>query len=155
MCVTNDEKMMRLALEQARLALEADEMPVGALVCDGDRVVACGHNERERTKDPSAHAEIVAIRRAAALLGDWRLNGLTLYVTLEPCPMCAGAIVQSRLARVVFGAYDSQAGCAGSRYRLTEERGFNHFAPATGGVLRGECEALMKLFFCRDRRDIK
>lgn len=148
------EKMMRLALDQARLALDAGEMPVGAIVADGERVISSGHNERERTKDPCAHAEIVAIRRAAVLASDWRLNGLTLYVTLEPCPMCAGAIVQSRIARVVFGAYDPQSGCAGSRYRLTEDRCFNHFAPATGGVLADECEALLKLFFCRDRRGI-
>jgi len=147
------EDMMRLALEQARLALDEGEMPVGAVVADGVRVVALGHNRRERAKDPTAHAEIVALRCAARAVGDWRLSGLTLYVTLEPCPMCAGAIVLSRVERVVFGAYDRAAGCAGSVYRLTEDRHFNHFAPAEGGVLEAECAALIDRFFRGNRRE--
>lgn len=146
---------MRQALIEARLALDEGELPVGAVIADGDRIIARAHNGRERLSDPTAHAEILAMRRAAQVLGDWRLTGLTLYVTLEPCPMCAGAIVQSRIARVVFGAHDRAQGCAGSRYRLTEDSAFNHFAPATGGVLGEACAGLLHCFFRRDRRAIK
>ncbi|MDL2206013.1 tRNA adenosine(34) deaminase TadA [Eubacteriales bacterium OttesenSCG-928-N13] len=149
---TIDEQMMRAALDEARLAQSEGELPIGAIITRDHEIIARGHNLREQTKDPSAHAEIVAIRRAAQIVGDWRLNDLTMYVTLEPCPMCAGAIVMARLHRVVFGAYDEQAGCAGSRYRITEDPSFNHFAPATGGVLQDECAQLLAAFFRLDRR---
>lgn len=141
------EIMMREALSEAGLALALGELPVGAVIADGDGIVARAHNQRERLGDPTAHAEILAIRRAAEAVGGWRLGGLTLYVTLEPCPMCAGAIVYSRLSAVVFGARDPKAGCCGSLYRITEDPSFNHFAPATGGVLEQDCQALLAAFF--------
>ena len=144
---------MNQALDEARLALSEDEMPVGCVIVNADGgIIARAHNLREQQKDPTAHAEIIAIRRAAEAIGDWRLAGCALYVTLEPCPMCAGAIVMSRIARVVYGAKDEQAGCTGSLYRITEDPAFNHFAPADGGILANECAALIEQFFLANRR---
>lgn len=142
-----DIQMMRFALEEARIAFAEGEIPVGAVVADGGRVLARAHNRRETDADPCAHAEILALRRAAAHLGRWRLQGLTLYVTLEPCPMCAGAAEMSGLARVVYGARDAQYGCCGSVYRLTEDPAFPTYCPADGGVLADECAALVRQFF--------
>lgn len=142
-----DIQMMRFALEEARIAFAEGEIPVGAVVADGGRVLARAHNRRETDADPCAHAEILALRRAAARLGRWRLQGLTLYVTLEPCPMCAGAAEMSGLARVVYGARDAQYGCCGSVYRLTEDPAFPTYCPADGGVLADECAALVRQFF--------
>ena len=136
--------MMRLAIGQAKRAKENGEVAVGAVIARGGEVVAVGNNQVETFKDPTLHAEIVAIRAAAAAVSNFRLNGLTLYVTLEPCPMCAGAILLSRLDKLVFGAYDSRAGCAGSIYRVTEDPVFTHFTPAYGGVLQKECEQLLR-----------
>ena len=138
-----DEEMMRLALEEARKALGEGEIPVGAVVVKDGVVLARARNTRETLSDPAGHAEINALRAAARKLGTWRLSGCTIYVTLEPCCMCAGAIVQSRLDRVVFGAYDRQAGGCGSLYRITEDPAFNHFTPADGGLMEQECSALM------------
>ncbi len=142
-----DIQMMRFALEEARIAFAEGEIPVGAVVADGERVLARAHNRREGDADPCAHAEILALRKAAARLGRWRLQGLTLYVTLEPCPMCAGAAEMSGLARVVYGAKDAQYGCCGSVYRLTEDPSFPTYCPADGGVLADECAALVTRFF--------
>lgn len=142
-----DIQMMRFALEEARIAFAEGEIPVGAVVADGERVLARAHNRRETDADPCAHAEILALRKAAARLGRWRLQGLTLYVTLEPCPMCAGAAEMSGLARVVYGAKDAQYGCCGSVYRLTEDPAFPTYCPADGGVLADECAALVRQFF--------
>lgn len=142
-----DIQMMRFALEEARIAFAEGEIPVGAVVADGERVLARAHNRRETDADPCAHAEILALRKAAARLGRWRLQGLTLYVTLEPCPMCAGAAEMSGLARVVYGARDTQYGCCGSVYRLTEDPAFPTYCPADGGVLADECAALVRQFF--------
>ena len=142
-----DIQMMRFALEEARIAFAEGEIPVGAVVADGERVLARAHNRRETDADPCAHAEILALRKAAAHLGRWRLQGLTLYVTLEPCPMCAGAAEMSGLARVVYGARDAQYGCCGSVYRLTEDPAFPTYCPADGGVLADECAALVRQFF--------
>lgn len=142
-----DIQMMRFALEEARIAFAEGEIPVGAVVADGERVLARAHNRRETDADPCAHAEILALRKAAARLGRWRLQGLTLYVTLEPCPMCAGAAEMSGLARVVYGARDAQYGCCGSVYRLTEDSAFPTYCPADGGVLADECAALVRQFF--------
>ena len=149
------ESFMRAALAEAELALIEGEMPVGCVIAnaEGD-IIARAHNERERLNDPTAHAEILAMRRAANTIGDWRLGGCTLYVTLEPCPMCAGAIIMARIARVVYGAPDARGGCAGSIYRLTEDASFNHFAPADGGLLESECKALIDQFFDAGRRSI-
>ena len=142
-----DIQMMRFALEEARIAFAEGEIPVGAVVADGERVLARAHNRRETDADPCAHAEILALRKAAAHLGRWRLQGLTLYVTLEPCPMCAGAAEMSGLTRVVYGARDAQYGCCGSVYRLTEDPAFPTYCPADGGVLADECAALVRQFF--------
>lgn len=142
-----DIQMMRFALEEARIAFAEGEIPVGAVVADGERVLARAHNRRETDADPCAHAEVLALRKAAAHLGRWRLQGLTLYVTLEPCPMCAGAAEMSGLARVVYGAKDAQYGCCGSVYRLTEDPAFPTYCPADGGVLADECAALVRQFF--------
>lgn len=146
-----DIQMMRFALEEARIAFAEGEIPVGAVVADGERVLARAHNRRETDADPCAHAEILALRKAAARLGRWRLQGLTLYVTLEPCPMCAGAAEMSGLARVVYGARDAQYGCCGSVYRLTEDPAFPTYCPADGGVLADECAALVRQFFQNKR----
>jgi tRNA(adenine34) deaminase len=143
---------MRLALDEARLAVQGGDVPVGAVVLspDGTTVLAAGHNEREATGDPTAHAEVLALRRAAARLGEWRLSGCTLVVTLEPCTMCAGALVQSRVERVVYGARDEKAGATGSVWDVVRDRRLNHRPEVIEGVLAEECAALLTDFF-RDR----
>lgn len=142
---------MRLALAEAAQAAVAGDVPVGAVVLAPDGTpVAAGHNEREATGDPTAHAEILAVRRAAASLGEWRLTGCTLVVTLEPCTMCAGAIVQSRVDRVVFGALDEKAGAAGSLWDVVRDRRLNHRPEVIVGVLADACADQLTAFF-RDR----
>ena len=143
----NDMDFMRAAMEQAELAAAMGEMPVGCVIVKDGEIIGRGHNERETGGDPTAHAEIVAMRRAAKQTGSWRLSDCTLYVTLEPCPMCAGAVVQARVGRLVFGAYDETAGCAGSIYRIPEDPAFNHFCKSEGGVLAEECARLLDTFF--------
>lgn len=140
---------MRLALDEARTAVRGGDVPVGAVVLstDGTTVLATGHNEREATGDPTAHAEILALRRAAAKLGEWRLGGCTLVVTLEPCTMCAGALVQSRVDRVVYGARDDKAGAAGSLWDLVRDRRLNHRPEVVEGVLAEDCARLLTDFF--------
>lgn len=138
---------MRLALEEAKKALALGEVPVGAaVVCDGE-VIALAHNEREALGDPTAHAEVLAIRRAAQRLGRRRLTGCTLYVTLEPCPMCAGAIVMAELDSVYYGAADKTAGCAGSVYAIPEDPAFGRRIACMGGLLEGECREILDGFF--------
>lgn len=150
---TQDLAFMRLALEQASLAPSAGEVPIGALlVCNGE-ILAKAHNLREAQQDPTAHAEMIAIREAAARLGSWRLTGCTLYVTLEPCPMCAGAIVQSRIARLVFGAWDPKAGACGSLMDIPAEPRLNHRVRVEGGLLEEESQQLLQEFF-RNRRSL-
>ncbi|MGQ4349988.1 tRNA adenosine(34) deaminase TadA [Streptomyces sp. SAS_275] len=143
---------MRLALDEARLAVRDGDVPVGAVVLapDGATVLAAGHNEREATGDPTAHAEVLALRGAAARLGEWRLTGCTLVVTLEPCTMCAGALVQSRVERVVYGARDEKAGATGSVWDVVRDRRLNHRPEVVEGVLAEESAALLTDFF-RDR----
>ncbi len=140
-----DEKMMRRALELAQTALAEGEIPVGAVVVKDGVIVGEGRNTRENLLDPAGHAEINALRTAAQTLKSWRLSGCSIYVTLEPCCMCAAAIVQSRISRVIFGAYDKQAGGCGSLYRLTEDPAFNHFAPADGGLMAEEAQSLINI----------
>ena len=147
-----DETYMRAALREARRALEDDEVPVGAIVVLGDRVVGRAHNQRERLKDPTAHAEMIALTQAAAAAEDWRLDKATLYVTLEPCLMCAGALVQARIGRVVFGAPDPKAGACGSLYKVGIDPRLNHRFEITGGVLEADCDALLLDFFQSKRR---
>ena len=144
---------MRLALQEAELALAHHDVPVGAVIADASgAIVATGHNERERRQDPTAHAELIALRAAAAALGRWRLLDTTLYVTLEPCAMCAGAIVLARVPRVVYGTADPKAGAAGSVLDILAEPRLNHRPDVTGGVLASECAALLVDFFIARRR---
>ncbi|KES05276.1 CMP deaminase [Streptomyces toyocaensis] len=140
---------MRLALDEAALAASGGDVPVGAVVLapDGTAVLAAAHNEREAAGDPTAHAEVLAVRRAAAELGQWRLAGCTLVVTLEPCTMCAGAIQQSRVDRLVYGARDEKAGAVGSLWDLVRDRRLNHRPEVIGGVLAEECSRLLTEFF--------
>jgi Cytosine/adenosine deaminases len=146
-----DERMMRLALEEAEACLDSGDVPVGAVIArDGDMLVAAG-NGRERMQDPTAHAEVLALREASDVSDSWRLDGCTMYVTLEPCAMCAGAIVLARVDRVVFGARDPKAGFAGSLGNLLQDERLNHRVELTGGVLGDECGEVLRAFF-RDRR---
>ncbi|MCR4430458.1 MAG: tRNA adenosine(34) deaminase TadA [Tepidanaerobacteraceae bacterium] len=147
-----DVFFMREALKEARKALELKEVPVGAVIAAEGGIVAAAHNLREALQDATAHAEILAIRMACEVLGSWRLTGCTLYVTLEPCPMCAGAIVLSRLDRVVFGASDPKAGACGSLVNIPEDERFNHRPKMSAGVLAEECAGLLKDFFKQKRQ---
>ena len=147
-----DERFMALALEEARLAAAAGEVPVGAVVVCGDIVVARAGNRTLRDQDPTAHAEVLALRAAASALKDWRLAGCTLYVTLEPCAMCAGAIVLARLDRVVFGAWDDKAGMAGSVGDVLRHPRLNHRPQVATGLFEREASALLKTFFDERRR---
>ncbi|WP_348002978.1 tRNA adenosine(34) deaminase TadA [Pseudolysinimonas sp.] len=150
---TSDIAAMRLALAEAELALSTGDVPVGAVILDADgSVLAHGRNEREKTHDPTAHAEIVALRRAAELRGTWQLSDVTLVVTLEPCVMCAGAILAARVPRVVFGAWDEKAGAAGSVYDVLRDRRLPHRAEVVSGVLDAESGELLRQFFA-DVRD--
>ena len=142
-----DEKWMRLALEEAFLARKSEEVPVGAVIVRGEELLAQAHNSPITLNDPSAHAEILAIRRAAALLGNYRLAGTTLYVTLEPCLMCAGAILHARIGRVVFGAADPKGGVVVSLYRLFDDRRLNHKVAVTEGIHREACVEILSGFF--------
>jgi tRNA(adenine34) deaminase len=146
-----DEQFMRAALEEARRALGHDDVPVGAVVVVDGEVIASGHNEREMRGDPTAHAEIIALRAAAAHVGSWRVLDATLYVTLEPCTMCAGAIVLARLPRVVYGTADPKAGAAGSVIDVLAEPRFNHRPEVEAGVLQAECAGLLVDFFAARR----
>ena len=147
----NDVYFMRFALEQAKLAYQKTEVPIGCVIVHNNRIIAKAYNLRETKKDPLAHAELIAIKKAARRLRGWRLPGCTLYVTLEPCPMCAGAIINARIPRVVFGAYDPKAGCFGSLHDFTKS-GFNHKPEITAGVMVEECATLLKDFFKSKRQ---
>jgi tRNA(adenine34) deaminase len=151
MTLSTDQQFMLRALALAQAAGDAGEVPVGALVVRGTQIVGEGHNQPITSHDPTAHAEIVALRAAGRALGDYRLLGCTLYVTLEPCPMCAAAMVHARLKRLVFGAWDPRQGAAGSAFNLLGTGGQNHRVDGFGGVLSGECGALLERFF-RARR---
>lgn len=147
----SDSECMQAALAQAHLARGAGEAPVGAVVVAKGEIVASGHNRTISDHDPSGHAEIVALREAGQRLGNHRLAGVTLYVTLEPCPMCVGAIVQARIARVVFGAYDQKGGALGSAIDLSDSRAFNHRFEIQGGLLADDCKDLLQQFFAGRR----
>ena len=146
-----DERFMRLALEHARKALEHDDVPVGAVVVHDGKVVGAGHNERERRRDPTAHAETLALQAAARQRRSWRLLDTVLYVTLEPCAMCAGAIVLARVPRVVYGCADPKAGAAGSVLDVLADERLNHRPEVIGGVRRDECAAILRAFFAERR----
>ncbi|WP_042147601.1 tRNA adenosine(34) deaminase TadA [Paucisalibacillus sp. EB02] len=145
--VVTDEQYMRLAIEQAELALEKNEVPIGAIIVYQDEVIASGFNVRELSQETLSHAELIAIQQANKKIGSWRLEDCTLFVTLEPCPMCAGAIVQSRIKRVVYGAGDPKAGCAGTLMNLLNDKRFNHQVEVASGVMEKECSQLLTNFF--------
>ena len=149
----SDDDAMARALSEARAAAAKGEAPIGAVVVAEGRIVAARHNERERTQDPIGHAELLALRDAAAALGGWRLSDATMVVTLEPCPMCAGALVAGRVGRLVFGAADPRAGACGSLYNLCADPRLNHELPVTPGVRADECGALLTSFFSKKRAE--
>lgn len=145
--LTTDEKYMYEAIKLARRAARLGEAPIGCVIVYDGKIIARGYNRRNTEKSTLAHAEILAIKRAAKYIGDWRLEDCTLYVTLEPCPMCAGAVVQARIPRVVMGTSNAKAGCAGSVVNLLQMDGFNHKAEVTKSVLAEECKKMMQDFF--------
>lgn len=145
------EQWMRFALNEAWQAYEEKEVPVGAVVVHEGRLIAAAHNQRESLNDPTAHAEMIAITQAAESLDSWRLIDCTLYVTLEPCPMCAGAIVQARIPKVIYGTTDPKAGACHSLFNITDDDRLNHRATVMGGVLQEECKAILQDFFAQQR----
>jgi len=142
---------MRMALQEARAALAHDDVPIGCVIARGDEGLAAAHNARERDADPTAHAEILALREASARIGSWRLEGCTVYVTLEPCTMCAGALVLARVSRLVIGAMDPKAGAVGSLYDIASDARLNHRIPVERGLLADESGALLREFFAARR----
>lgn len=149
----HDEDFMQMALQQANLAFALGEIPIGAILVKDGKVLAANHNRRELDQDPTAHAEIVVIQEAARQLGTWRLLDTTLYVTLEPCAMCAGAIIQARIPRFVFGAFDPKAGACGSLFNLVMEPKLNHHPAILGGVLEQPCGEILQRFFQQRRKN--
>jgi len=146
-----DQRFMLDALDMAERALESEDVPIGAVVVRQGRIIGRGCNQREKLQDPTAHAEMIALTAAAAEVGHWRLEGCTLYVTLEPCAMCAGALVLARVERLVFGAADAKAGACGSLYHITDDQRLNHRVQTVGGVCERECAELLRRFFQRRR----
>ena len=153
--MTSDESFMKQAVKQAKKAYDKLETPIGCVIVHEDKIIARGYNKRNIQKNTLAHAEILAINKASKVLGDWRLEDCTMYVTLEPCPMCAGAIVQARIPRVVIGSMNPKAGCAGSVLNLLQQDGLNHQVEITKGVLAEECSGLMTSFFRELRKKKK
>lgn len=154
MNLKNDEQFMREALFEAEKAADLKEVPVGAVIVAGGEIIARAHNLRETTGDPTAHAEVLALREAARINKHWRLTGMSLYVTLEPCTMCAGALVLARINRLIFGAADPKAGAVGSLMNLVQDPRLNHRVEVTAGILGDECGKILKEFF-RERRKNK
>lgn len=147
----NDERWMKTALDEAHVAFSLGEIPIGAVIVKDDRIIGRGHNRRVLDADPMAHAEIVALRAAASLLGHWRLDGATMYVTLEPCAMCAGALVQARLKQVIFGAHEPKSGAVRSMYQLCDDPRATHQLAVRSGVCEEESRALLHMFFTQRR----
>ena len=145
--MTQTEKYMKAAIREAKKAYKLEEVPIGCVIVQNDKIIARGYNRRNTDKNTLAHAELAAIRKASKKTGDWRLEDCTMYVTLEPCQMCAGAIVQSRLQRVVIGSMNKKAGCAGSVLNLLQMKEFNHQVEMVKGVLEEECSAMLSAFF--------
>ena len=150
--MTEEEKYMRAAIRQAKKAYSIGEVPIGCVIVHDGKIIARGYNRRTVDKNTLAHAEIRAIRKACRVIGDWRLEGCTMYVTLEPCPMCAGALMQSRIDECVIGCMNPKAGCAGSVTNILGMNGFNHKVKISRGILEDECSSLMKSFF-KELRD--
>mgnify|MGYP000114875621 CR=1 FL=1 len=149
--VSDHEKWMRYALQEAEKAFHKDEVPVGALVVKDSHIIGRGYNQCENLHDPTAHAEIIAITSAANTLKDWRLSGCSLYVTKEPCPMCAGALINSRIDMVIFGMYDEKEGCCGSLYQLCRDNRFKHQLTVKGGIMEDACTLIIQEFFKKQR----
>ncbi len=152
--MTQDEKYMKEAIKQAKKAAAIEEVPIGCVIVCEDKIIARGYNKRNLKKNTLAHAEIIAMNKASKVIGDWRLEGCTMYVTLEPCPMCAGAIVQARIPRVIIGSMNPKAGCAGSVLNVLQTEGFNHQVELETGVLGMECSEMLSSFF-RELRKLK
>lgn len=148
---TRDERYMRMAMDQACIAEENGDVPIGCVIVRENRVIAKAYNQREQLNDPTAHAEIIALTQAAEAVGNWRLEGCTIYVTLEPCPMCAGALVLGRLDRLVYGADDPKAGAVKSLYNIVQDPRLNHRLDVTAGILAEECADQLSGFFARRR----
>jgi tRNA(adenine34) deaminase len=151
----NDENFMRIAIDQARIAEENGDVPIGAVIVHNNQIIAKAYNQREQLQDPTAHAEIIALTQAAAALENWHLNDCTMYVTLEPCCMCAGALVLARISRLVYGCDDTKTGAVRSLYNIVQDSRLNHRVEVTSGLLAGECSALMQDFFARRRVENK
>jgi tRNA(adenine34) deaminase len=149
----NDERYMRMAIDQAFIAEENGDVPIGCVIVYNHQVIAKAWNQREQLHDPTAHAEIIALTQAADFIGNWRLNGCTLYVTLEPCPMCAGALVLGRLDRLVYGTPDPKTGAVESLYNIVQDARLNHRLEVTGGVLQADCQKQLQAFFKRRREE--
>jgi len=150
-----DEQYMRIAIDQARIAEENGDVPIGAVIIRNGQIIAKAYNQREQLQDPTAHAEIIALTQAAAALENWHLNGCTMYVTLEPCCMCAGALVLARIDRLVYGRDDPKTGAIKSLYNIVQDKHLNHRVEVTSGVLADECGALLQDFFTRRRNENK
>jgi tRNA(adenine34) deaminase len=146
-----DERLMRVAIEAARIAEENGDVPIGAVIVHNNQIIAKAYNQREQLQDPTAHAEIVALTQAAVALETWRLNGCTMYVTLEPCPMCAGALVLARIDRLVYGCDDPKTGAVKSLYTIVQDNRLNHRVEVTSGILADECNQLLTEFFQKRR----
>ena len=142
---------MRKALHLAQVALSKNEVPVGAIIVKDEKIIGRGYNQKEQLNDPTAHAEIIAITSAASTIGDWRLDGCTIYVTKEPCAMCSGAIINSRVSKLIFGAYDEKKGCCGSLYQLCGDKRLESLTAVRGGIEEEQCSLLLKEFFKKKR----
>jgi tRNA(adenine34) deaminase len=151
--LSNDERYMRMAIDQAYIAEENGDVPIGCVIVYKDRVIAKAYNQREQLHDPTAHAEIIALTQAAEFIGNWRLHGCTIYVTLEPCPMCAGALVLGRLDRLVYGTDDPKTGAIKSLYNIVQDDRLNHRVEVTSGVLADDCKDQLQAFFQRRRAE--
>ena len=150
-----DQQFMQVAIEQAKIAEENGDIPIGAVIVLENRIIAKAYNQREQLRDPTAHAEIIALTQAAAFVESWRLNGCTMYVTLEPCPMCAGALVLSRMDRLVYGCDDPKAGACKSLYNIVQDERLNHRLEVTSGILQEQCRQQLQEFFSRRREENK
>jgi len=153
--IEHDEQYMRIAIDQAKIAEENGDVPIGAVIVHKNQIIAKAYNQREQLQDPTAHAEIIALTQAAAALENWHLNGCTMYVTLEPCPMCAGALVLSRMARLIYGCDDPKTGAVKSLYNIVTDNRLNHRLEVTSGVLADECAKQLQDFFRRRRSENK
>ncbi len=155
MDIEKDKRFMKIAVEQAQIAQENGDVPIGAVIVHNDTIIAKAYNQREQLQDPTAHAEIIALTQAAAALESWRLDGCTMYVTLEPCPMCAGALVLARIKRLVYGCDDAKTGAVKSLYNIVQDDRLNHKIEVTSGVLADDCSSLLQQFFEKRRVENK